>query len=216
VSRPTAVSDVQVRQATHADIDAVAQVMAEAFADYPWTRWTVDADRHVERIAALQRLMCDEIVLPYGELWTARLEGEIVAAAAWLRPDSNVPQYVWRDVADYAAPLHGDRWKHNEDAEALAGSLRPTQPVWYFGGVGVRPSAQRRGLGRAVLAPVLAKASDAPQYLETSAAGNVEFYRGLGFEVTGHLVVPHGGPWVWGLMRPASDGPCAARAGSSP
>lgn len=192
-----------VRRATYADADAVAQVMADAFADYAWTRWTVSADRHGQRIGALQRLVATEVVLPHGELWIAEdaATAELAAAAAWLRPDSVVPQYVWRDVADQSALLCGDRWQANDDAEARAAGLRPDRAHWYLGGVGVRRARQRSGLGRAVLRPVLERAAGELAYLETSSEANVGFYRALGFEVSGHLVIPGGGPPVWAMTR---------------
>ena len=47
---------ITVRRATEADINAAASVLANAFHGYPFLLWTVAADRHVERIAGLQRL----------------------------------------------------------------------------------------------------------------------------------------------------------------
>lgn len=192
-----------VRRATAADVGDVGAVMAEAFADYPWTRWIVAGDNHGARIAALQRLVAAEVVLPYGELWVAEVDGALAAAALWLRPDSAVPQYVWRDVEAQSIELAGDRGAQFAGAEALAATLRPADPHWYLGGVGVRPAHQGAGLGAAVLAPVLERAdtADEPMYLETSTPANVGFYRRRGFAVTGELTIPDGGPPVWGMSR---------------
>ena len=38
-------------------------VLADAFSDYPWTRWTVSADNHVERIREQDY---DALVIPGG------------------------------------------------------------------------------------------------------------------------------------------------------
>ncbi|MFD6512369.1 hypothetical protein [Rhodococcus sp. NPDC060176] len=35
------------------DLDRAAEVLGEAFADYPWTNWCVAEDSHVERVAAI-------------------------------------------------------------------------------------------------------------------------------------------------------------------
>lgn len=192
-----------VRLATAADVPEIGAVMADAFADYPWTRWTVADDDHLARIAELQRLMASEVVLPYGELWVAELDSVLLAAAMWMRPDVEVPQYIWRDIEQRSVELAGDRAPQFLSAEALAATLRPSPPHWFLGGVGVRRTEQGAGIGAAVLEPVLGR--DGPggrlMYLETSTAANVRFYRRLGFAVSGELTVPEGGPDVWAMTR---------------
>jgi GNAT superfamily N-acetyltransferase len=58
-------------------------------------------------------------------------------------------------------------------------------PHWYLAVVGVRPGFQGRGIGGALLAPVLLQADEEglPCYLETFVADNVLFYEHRGFEV---------------------------------
>jgi ribosomal protein S18 acetylase RimI-like enzyme len=195
-----------VRRAIAADVAGVGAVMADAFADYPWTRWTVAQDNHVGRIAQLQALMAGEVVLPYGELWVVERDEQLIAAAAWMRPDVEVPQYIWRDIEQRSLELAGDRADQFASAEELAATLRPAAAHWYLGGVGVRGDAQGLGLGAAVLAPVLGRPEAVGQlmYLETSTAANVRFYRRRGFEVTGELTIPGGGPPVWAMSRTAA------------
>lgn len=192
-----------VRLATAADVPEIGTVMADAFADYPWTRWTVADDDHLARIAELQRLMASEVVLAYGELWVAELDSVLLAAAMWMRPDVEVPQYIWRDIEQRSLMLAGDRAEQFQRAEQVAATLRPPEPHWYLGGVGVRRCAQGTGVGSSVLAPVLARDAAAGQlmYLETSTAANVRFYRARGFVVSGELTVPDGGPDVWAMTR---------------
>ncbi len=47
---------LQVRAAVHDDVPVAAAVLADAFPDHPWTRWTVDADDHTRRLTELFRL----------------------------------------------------------------------------------------------------------------------------------------------------------------
>lgn len=56
---------------------------------------------------------------------------------------------------------------------------------WYLAGVGVEPALAGRGLGTALLRPVLERADARGDlcYLETSEAANRPFYEKLGFEV---------------------------------
>jgi GNAT superfamily N-acetyltransferase len=69
--------------------------------------------------------------------------------------------------------------------------------------LGVAPAQQGRGLGRALLQPMLARA-DAEQvrcYLETFTERNVQFYTKLGFRVLVHDSIPGGGPPFWTMVR---------------
>jgi GNAT superfamily N-acetyltransferase len=66
------------------------------------------------------------------------------------------------------------------------GRARPSEPHWWLTHLGVRPTARRRGLAAAVLAPVLVRC-DAERTLAGAAVfswANVRFLRGFGFEVT--------------------------------
>ena len=74
---------------------------------------------------------------------------------------------------------------------------------WYLLLLGVEPDAQGTGLGRALMAPLLAEADAAGRavYLETSTPSNLPYYRRHGFEVVGERQVP-GAHRYWGMARP--------------
>ena len=198
----------RVRRAGHADVEAASWVLADAFADYPWTRWTVDSDRHLERVQGLQRLAMDRIALPYGEVWVACDDGDnVMSVAVWMPPSSAAPASVLNEVAAAQATLEGSRHEASVKAEACVAGLRPTTPHFYLGAVGTRRDRQREGLGTAVLTPILDRADreDEPVFLETSALENVHFYAGLGFVTISETDVPEGGPHVWMMMRDRSS-----------
>jgi hypothetical protein len=46
------------------------------------------------------------------------------------------------------------------------------------------------------------RAGNAPAYPESIKAENVPYYQRFGFEVTGELDVPGGGPTLWPMWRP--------------
>jgi GNAT superfamily N-acetyltransferase len=194
---------LEVRRAGLDDIDEISQLLAAAFSDYSWTRWTVDDEEHLSRIRSLQRLAMAELALPYGQIWIAVHGGNIVSAAVWMEPNPPIPPEVLTSVAAQSAALEGTRHAQSASAESALASFRPSTPHYYLGAVGTRPDRQREGHGRAVLEPVirLADQSGVALYLETSTASNVTFYASLGFRVSGELDVPGGGPHVWAMLR---------------
>ena len=136
----------RVRKANQSDVDASCAVLADAFSDYEWTRWTVDAADHRRRIESLQRLVLERIVLPYGEAWIAEDDDGLVASVAlWMLPDSLIPPAVAEEVAAAQAELEGTRHAASMFAESEAATLRPAAPHFYLGAVGTR--SERRGSG---------------------------------------------------------------------
>jgi ribosomal protein S18 acetylase RimI-like enzyme len=192
-----------VRRATADELDLVAAVLGAAFADYPWTRWTVDGRDHVRRVTALQRLALERVGLPYGEVWVANVDEAVAAVAVWMDSAVAIPAPVWTAMAAEQVALEGDRHDASVVAEQLTQGMRPAGRHYYLATVGTAPAAQRRGLGSAVLTPVLrrADAEQVPAYLETSATSNLDFYAGHGFTVTDHRQLPDGGPPVWAMTR---------------
>ncbi len=193
---------VQVRRAQVHELDEIARVLADAFSDYPWTRWTVDASDHRARIEGLQRLVLEHVGFPHGEVWVTTVTGTISAAAIWTDSRRPPPDDVWAAMAAERRSLEGDRHEAARAAEEAVGPLQPEVPHLYLGAAGTRSSTQRRGLGAAVLAPVLAAADDEQiaAFLETSSERNVHFYRRLGFDIVGEIRI-QGGPAVWAMLR---------------
>ncbi|MGY1604337.1 GNAT family N-acetyltransferase [Geodermatophilus sp. SYSU D00815] len=201
-----------VRQAAPEDAPAAAAVLAAAFSDYPWTRWTVSADRHGERLAALHHLFFTEVALPFGWADVGDSGGDVVSVAVWM-PGTAVPDDVWAHVGPAAADLAGDRAAAAAAAEEALAGRRPAGPHVTLASLGVLPDRQGRGVGAATLGPGLARADreGLPVHLETSAEPNVRFYRRLGFEVTDVVDLPGGGPRTW-LMRREPPGGAAGTA----
>jgi GNAT superfamily N-acetyltransferase len=198
------VATERARRAGAADVEAASAALADAFADYAWTRWTVDSREHVARIESLQRLVIERIALPYGEVWVADDEaGRISSVAIWMLPGSSIPESVLEATAAAQAELEGDRHEASVRAEVACELLRPQRPYYLLGAVGTRSDSQRHGLATKVLAPMLdrAESEGAIVHLETSDADNVRFYERLGLSVTGEIDVPGGGPHVWAMAR---------------
>ncbi|MEH0975147.1 GNAT family N-acetyltransferase, partial [Micromonospora sp. CPCC 205546] len=100
----------EVRRIGPESTAGAADVLADAFDGYPWMAWTVAADRHRERLAAMFAGTVAAVGLPYGDVWAAvEADGRPAAVAVWLRPERPVPDEVWAGVAARNAELAGDR-----------------------------------------------------------------------------------------------------------
>lgn len=86
---------------------------------------------------------------------------------------------------------------------SLIESMHPRQPHWYLATLGTDPDAQGRGIGSALLRPVLdhCDVEGLPAYLESSKESNVPFYARHGFEVVKEVPLPGGGPTIWTMWR---------------
>ncbi|QMU19653.1 GNAT family N-acetyltransferase [Gordonia rubripertincta] len=187
-----------IRPATPADVDAAADTLGQAFADYPFTRHTVDSRDHGHRVRSLQRLFLAEIGMRCGRVWVS---DDLATVAVWITPSSTGLDEAFGNIAPRVVELYGDRADIAARADEATAGLRPAEPVWHLATVGVAPHAQGRGLGRAVLEPGLegSRTEGCPAYLETSSPANVSFYERLGFEVTGKVSLPDDGPDVWAM-----------------
>ena len=196
-----------MRLATAADVDAAAAVLAAAYADDPWVAWIVSSDRRQERVSALQANLLNVVGVPHGELWLAECEGTVVGAALWFLAERPVPPAAWAALTPGEAGLMGDRHDAAVAAAAAIRHLRPTEPHHSLASLGVLASHRGLGIGSALLADVLnrADAAGVPAYLETSTKENLTFYERARFALTGHVVLPDGGPDVWGMVRTPSE-----------
>lgn len=74
---------------------------------------------------------------------------------------------------------------------------------WYLALVGVDPDYAGKGIGSALLRPILAQADadGLPCYLETAEARNVGYYHKHGFETLRHGSVPNTAVEYWTMLR---------------
>ncbi len=193
---------LDLRPATAGDVPAAAAVLADAFTDYPWTRWTVDAHDHIQRLTGLQHLYLTAVGMPYGQIDLGCTDGALVTVAVWLLSTA-VPDRVWSQVGRAAEELAGDRAAAAAAAETALAPHRPRYEHLLLASVGVSRHQQGRGLGAAALAPGLARADadGLPVHLETSSQRNLRFYQRLGFTVTDVVDLPGGGPRTWLMHR---------------
>lgn len=189
------------------NLTAAAEALARAFHGDPLQAYVFPdpierASRSPEHFAPILRYG-----LLFGEVLTT--EWEPLGASVWLPPGESevTPERA------AAAGLNGLPAAIGEEAagrffsalEAVEPYHRDIPPHWYLMVVGVSPEGRGRGLGRALIQPVMDRADAAglPCYLETAQPDNVSFYERLGFRQVVDIVEPHSGLRLWTFRRDA-------------
>jgi GNAT superfamily N-acetyltransferase len=203
VSAPPAA--LAIRPAAPADVGEMGVLLAEAFCGDPVAAYLFpDAAARASGLRRFFALQLRHSYLPRGEAWVASVPGNrgLRGAALWSRPD--VAPLRVADIA-FLLQLAGIFTTHLPAARRLGRMLalhHPRRPHWYLGTIGVEPAWHRRGVGSALVGPVLARcdADNLPAYLECSREENVAFYARHGFACSGEVRLP-GGPPLWLMWR---------------
>ncbi|HEV3048400.1 MAG TPA: GNAT family N-acetyltransferase [Solirubrobacteraceae bacterium] len=195
-------ASAEVRRARAEDVPALAAMLARAFFDDPVASWAWRPDglrpKALERFQAirLRQLLGGE------EVWAS---ADLRSAALWAPPGAR--RTSLREVAALAPcfsrprllarmPLVAIGW------EGLERHHPRKPPHYYLAVLGTDPEAQGRGLGSAVLRPVLEQcdSDQVAAYLESSKERNIDFYVRHGFRVVEEITLLRG-PKMWGMWR---------------
>ncbi|MGA8218872.1 MAG: GNAT family N-acetyltransferase [Solirubrobacterales bacterium] len=193
---------VAPRRAEQAELPELARMLARAFHEDPVAAWACRPESLRPRV--LERLFGMRLrdLHPRGEIWT---DDDLRSVAVWAAPEQ------WhttarQDIA-YATTLLHPRLMLRMPTVVTgmlgAQKVHPGEPPhWYLAILGTDLSAQGRGLGSSLLAPVL-KGCDhdgVGAYLESSKEQNLDFYARHGFRVTSERRLPRG-PTLWPMWR---------------
>jgi GNAT superfamily N-acetyltransferase len=192
-----------IRVATLADLPTIETTLGLAFLDDPVWAWVIgNRNRPAARMGAVLGAFA-RLHLDAGTVW---MTTDGAGVAIWARPKH------WR-VETKAFVQHGAWPLAKAGPRPLARFLmlgetekrHPREEHWYLEVLGTRPDRQGEGLGSALIRTGLDRAEEAglPAYLESSKESNVPFYGRHGFEVTGTIEMPRGGPTMWTMWRPA-------------
>lgn len=189
--------------------DDAASALCASHADYPAFR-EIFPDP-ARRAKALRPFMTATVrdAISFGLVLAARQDGQTLATAVWLPPGA-FPWSIRRKLRAApqllltmaAAPRSARRFMaYGANAE----KAHPVRAHWYLEVLGVRPIAQRRGLGARLMEPVLERVDREQRtcYLETADRANVAYYERFGFRVEREELplVPDGPPHV-AMYRP--------------
>lgn len=141
-----------------------------------------------------------------GKVFVAELGGKIAGIAAWLPPGVPLPMKGMRMVRSLrrAAPtlmhspekVKGLKLLNEMPKHHLHGNH------WYLTVLATDPLYQGRGVGTALLEPVLARcdADGVASYLETQKEANLAYYRRFRYDMASVIQV-RGAPPVWTMVR---------------
>jgi GNAT superfamily N-acetyltransferase len=198
---------MEVRLATANDIPALSRTLGRAFDDDPVMAHLIPpaARGRTERLAQFMTLGTKGAVADGTVYTTAELSG----GAVWRRPGRwKVP--LREMVGDLPAVVRalGRRLPVGIATLQALERVHPAEPHWYLEILGTEPAEQGKGIGGALMAPILERCDDEglPAYLESSKERNVPYYERHGFRVTGELDLPKGGPRLWQMWRDPRPG----------
>ena len=207
MSDPT--DDVAVVVVRRGQQHAAAAPIAAGHADYPSFRFVFPDPRRRAKVLPVFFEATVRDAIPYGAVLAATHGDRVDATSVWL-PPGGFPWTLRRKLR--AAPAFARVMVAAPRSFRMfmrfGGNMEAThrdEQHWYLVVLSVRPESQRRGLGSALVEPILDRAHrDAlPCWLETFDPANVAFYQRFGFEVIDPAfpAIP-GGPTLTTMRRP--------------
>lgn len=204
----------KIRPAGEGDHEAAAECLALAFTDDPaWAHLLPDSGTRAEQLLLYFSTEIAALAPEHRQIWIAD-DGS--GAAIWARPGAwRVPM---RKTLSEAWPM--TKIFKRRLPLALWTQLRlerhhPRGPRhWYLHYLGVEPRHQGRGIGGALMAPVLERCDreGQPAYLESSTDRSRVLYERNGFDLTGTFDMPASGPPIREMWRePSPDHSLASR-----
>lgn len=195
-------SSPAARLATVDDLAGIGRTIAAAFRDDPVWRHLVPSRDQWSRGAARLFQADAGNRLRHGHVYT--VDG-CPAAAVWSPPGhwKTTPVEITREALP-AFRLFGRQLFGVLKTLTVIEKHHPREPPhWYLATLGTEPRSQGKGLGTALLQPVLERCDTEglPVYLESSNEENLAFYARHGFEASEPIALPDEGPSLWPMWR---------------
>lgn len=190
------------RKATAADVPQLSAALAEAFYDDPPAKWFFPDD--AVRKSRLERwfsLALRKLYLRHDHCYTT---DDRAGAALWVPPDvRHMTMLEQIGLLPRALSLFGRDLPRVLRAIAGGGSKRPSEPHYYLPFMGVVPEQQGRGIGSALIRPVLERCDHerVVAYLEATSPRNAAFYGRHGFATFDETRLGGDGPPLWLMLR---------------
>jgi GNAT superfamily N-acetyltransferase len=200
------VNTAEARPATRADIGALSTALGRAFFDDPVMCWMLpDAELRRRKLHRLFAAITRHHHLSRGGVEVA-VDGDGVGGAALWDPPGQWQTTRAEELRAMPRLLlaFGTSLRRGLEVTELMKKVHPEEPNWYLAVIGSDPKVRGKGFGQALMQSRLDRcdAEHAPAYLESSNPDNVPYYQRFGFDVTGEITLPHGGPSLIPMWRP--------------
>ena len=198
---------VDVRPSQKTDVKALSRTLGRAFYEDPIMMWMLpNAAQRAKTLPRMFAATTRHHFLAGGGAEVATNGSGIGAAALWDPPGR------WKQSGrDELLMMPTLIWSFRSRVPAARQVMEimkrehPDEPHWYLAVIGSDPTVRGAGFGQALMRSRLDRcdAEHAPAYLESSNPVNVPYYMRFGFEVTGEIKLPDGGPSMWPMWREA-------------
>lgn len=200
--------ETTIRPARTDEVDALADCLAAAFDDDPYSRSLFgDGGDRLARARSLFGAQLRFQYLPEGLVEVAEVDGDLAGVSLWSRPDSDIGTLVQQArMASVHLRVLGFRLPVAIYGEVQASRRHPRFPHWYLYLLGVAPQFQGQGIGGTLLRHRLNQfGAHEACYLEATSKDSSLLYARYGFIPMGP--VPLGtGEDTLGMWRPADQG----------
>jgi GNAT superfamily N-acetyltransferase len=195
-------ANYSVRKATRADLPRLVDALAEAFEQDPPMRWFLpDASRRGDQMRKQFALFLKTVHLRNDETYTT---DDVVGGALWVPPGCYPPPFFAQlRVLPGLIRIYGASMTRAAQGVKVMESNHPSRPHFYLDSLGVEPASQGKGVGSALLKPVLDRCDREriPAYLNAGSPRSRDLYLRHGFEVTEEFELPEDGPPLWRMWR---------------
>ena len=193
-----------MRRASQEDWRQVGGIIAEAFSEDPVNLWIFG---NAAPMPTVFSALAKSVYLPRGfcQLIDGKSGGD-AGATMWSHSSADRELGLMSTLALVASVIgKGSKGavKRALGASDIMQKEHPETPHLYLFAIGTRKRARGKGLGKALIAPVLAAADRdrLPCYLENSNPANTGFYRSRGFERMKLFDAGPGGPPLEAMWR---------------
>jgi ribosomal protein S18 acetylase RimI-like enzyme len=197
--------DNGIRKARYSDVDGLTRTYVRAYDDDPVVNWIVRQDeRRAHALKLFFRTCLLTFGMPHQEVYVT---DDSSGGALWIPPGKSKISIIRQapllpKMIQVARPWGIIRLLQTVD---IFNRMHPKKEHYYLQFIGVDPLHQGKGIGGALLLPVidLCNRHGYGMYLENSKEANLAFYQRHGFNVIRVIGLGRGSPPVWLMWREA-------------